>query len=170
MIKPRPPLKILSVIPGTRYLGIAVFYDTDLRDWRIKEVREKGIKNKIKKAKRLFSGFIERYRPQVLAIKKLDPIRSSPHLNKLAREIRGLARRKGLKVFQYRLSEIKAAIAPSEKINKRKLAETVVFQYSELLPDLEKEKKNRNTYYLREFEAVALGLVCFFKLDERYNF
>jgi len=169
MLKTKPILKILSIIPRSRYLAIAIFYDADLRDWRIKDIREKGIKNRIKKAKKILSYFIERYEPHVLAIKKLDPIRSSPNLNNLARQIKEFARRKGLRVCQLSLPEIKASIAPGERINKKDLAELVVSQYPELLPDLEKEQRNRNAYYLREFEAVALGLACFYKLDGKFR-
>lgn len=170
MLKTKPILKSLSIIPGSRYLAIAVFYDTDLRDWRIKDIREKGIKKRIEKAKGVLADFINRYNPHVLAVKKLDPIRSSRNLDNLTRQIRDFAKRRGLKVYQYTLAEIKASIAPGQRINKRDLAELMVSQYPELLSDFEKEQRNRNAYYLREFEAVALSLACFYKLDGKFKF
>ncbi|GAF91324.1 unnamed protein product, partial [marine sediment metagenome] len=46
---PKKTLKIIGINPGTRYLGISVFQDSDLRDWRIKVFQEKWSEHKIKK-------------------------------------------------------------------------------------------------------------------------
>ena len=165
MLKVRPPVKILSIVPGTKYLGVAQFYGTSLRDWRIKILNTKGNENRIKKAKEIISDYMEKYSPQVLAIKRLDLKRSSKNLNSLARKVKEFAKRKGLTLCQLKLSEIKKPIAPGKRINKKDLSKIVVSQYPELLFDFEKEKKNKNTYYQRMFEAVALGLACFYKID-----
>jgi len=169
MLKVREPIKILSIVPGTKYLGVALFYGAELRDWRIKCLNTKGTENKIKKAKEIILDFLQRYNPQVLTIKKLNPKRSSKNLNNLARKIREFARRKGLTVYQLKLSEIKKPIAHGERINKKKLAEIMVSRYPELLFDFKKEEKNENIYYERMFEAVALGLACFYKVDRKYG-
>jgi len=165
MLKIKEPVKILSIVPGTKYLGTALFYGAELRDWRIKCLNVKGTENKIKKAKEIILDFIYRYNPQVLAIKRLNPKRSSKNLNNLARKIKEFVRRKSLAVRQLKLSEIKKPIAYGERINKKKLAEIMVSRYPELLFDFKKEEKNENIYYERMFEAVALGLSCFYKVD-----
>ncbi|RLC35129.1 MAG: hypothetical protein DRH33_08740, partial [Candidatus Nealsonbacteria bacterium] len=54
----------------------------------------KGTKERIKKAKEIISAFIERYEPQVLALKKLDLKKSSKNLNSLVRKIKEFARKK----------------------------------------------------------------------------
>jgi len=165
MLKVKTPIKILSVIPGTKYLGVAQFYGASLRDWRIKCLNAEGNENKIKKGKEIILDYIEKYSPQVLAIKKLDRKRSSKNLNSLARRIKEFAKRKGLTLYQLKLSEIKKPFALGQRINKKNLAELVTSQYPELLFDFEKEKRNKNVYYERMFEAVALGLACFYKID-----
>jgi len=169
MLKVKEPIKILSIVPGTKYLGVALFYETELKDWRIKCLNTKGNENKIRKAKEIILDFIYRYNPQVLAVKKLNPKRSSKNLNNLARKIREFARRKDLTLYQLKLSEIKKPIAHGERINKKKLAEIMVSRYPELLFDFKKEEKNENIYYERMFEAVALGVACFYKLDGKLN-
>ena len=169
MLKVRPPIKILSIVPGTKYLGVAQFYGSSLRDWRIKVLNAKGIENRTKKAKEIISDYIQQYSPQVLAIKKLNLKRSSKNLNSLARKIKEFAKRKGLAVCQLKLSEVKKPFALGQRINKKNLAELVISRYPELLFDFEKEKKNKNTYYQRMFEAVALGLACFYKIDGNLN-
>jgi len=153
MLKTRLPLKILAIIPGSRYLGEAILYDTELRDWRIKDIRGNGMSKRIEKLKSMLSDFISRYDLQVLAIKKPDPIRSSRNLDALTMKIQSLARTKGLKVCQFTLSEIKASVTAGIRINKKTLAEKMAFQYPELIPDYEKEQRNKNPYF---FEAVAL--------------
>ena len=169
MLKVRPQVKILSIIPGTKYLGVAQFYGTSLRDWRVKCLNAEGIENRTKKAKEVILDYVEKYSPQVLAIKKLDPKRSSKNLNNLAKKIREFVKRRGLSTCQLKLSEIKSSIAPGRRINKRELAEIIVSRYPELLFESKKEKKNKNTYYQRMFEAVALGLACFYKFDGKYG-
>ena len=169
MLKVRPQVKTLSLVPGTKYLGVALFCGAELRDWRVKCLNAKGIESKTKKAKKIILDFIEKYSPQVLAIKKLDPKRSSKNLNSLGRKTKEFAKRKGLTLCQLKLSEIKGSVIPGRRINKKELTKITASRYPELLFDFEKEKKNKNTYYERMFEAVALGLACFYKIDGKYD-
>ena len=165
MLKTNVPVKILSIVPRTKYLGVALFYGTELRDWRIKVLNEKGTQGKVKKAKDIILSFIERYEPQVLALKKLDLKKSSKNLNYLVRKIKEFARRKNLFICEMKLSEVKESIFPGRRINKKELAQIVVSRYPELFFDFKKEKKNKNSYYERMFEAAALGISCFYKVD-----
>jgi len=165
MLKIKEPVKILSIVPGTKYLGTALFYGSELRDWGIKVLNAKGTKEKIKKAKEIISDFIEKYEPQVLALKKLDLKKSSKNLNSLVRKIKEFAKRKNLFICQMKLSEIKESILPQRRINKKELAQIMVSRYPELLFDFKKEEKNKNSYYERMFEAVALGISSFCKVD-----
>ena len=71
----RTTLKILSIIPGTRYLGIAIFHDTDLREWYIKSIRGSTITEKIKYQKDLVNDLIHRFDINVITIKKFHPLR-----------------------------------------------------------------------------------------------
>jgi len=100
-----------------------------------------------------------------LALKKLDLKKSSKNLNSLVRKIKEFARRKGLFICQMKLSEIKESILPQRRINKKELSRLMTSRFSELLFDFKKEEKNKNSYYERMFEAVALGVSCFYKVD-----
>lgn len=162
----KTPLTILAINPGSRYLGIAVFQGPELRDWRVKIIKRKGPKEKMKMIKEIVSSFIELYRPNVLAIKRLHSSRSSQNLKQLAARIREFARRKGLKVYQYSIEDLEVFFSPEVRINKEKLAEIITSKYSVLIHELKKEKDNQNPYYIRMFEAVALGSVCFHQLDK----
>jgi len=161
----RKPIKILALNPGTRYLGIAIFRGTELRDWRVKVAGGKFSKEKVKKIKSIILNLINKYEPDVLSIKKLNPCRSSSNLKRLSSKIKNLARKKGLRVYQYSIGDLKAFFSPKNKINKKNIADIVTRDYPALCHELGKEKTNKNSYYIRMFEAVALGLVCYRKLD-----
>ena len=163
----KKPLKILGIKPGTRYLGFAVFQGADLLDWGVKVPSRKRPKAKTKKIMTIVSDLHERYRPNVLALKKLHPSRVSPNLKKLATRIRQSARAKGLRVCQYSIDELESFFAPKERINKMELAELVAMEHPVLHYLLGKEKANRNPYHITEFEAVALASMCHSHLDHK---
>jgi len=162
---PKEPLKIIGINPGTRYLGIAVLQGPELRDWRVKVLKGKWSKEKMKKAVEIISEFIDRYEPNVLAIKKLHPSRRSQNLAQLVDRIKEFSRRKGLKVFQYSIKDVEEFFIEEDKLNKKNLAEAIVLENPALFHELQKEKAHKNSYYIRVFEAVALGSRCFHQLD-----
>ncbi len=159
------PLKILAINPGSKYLGIAFFEESELQYWAIKVFKGKHSKEKLEKIKMVLSDLIDRYDPNILAIKKLHSSRSSKNLNLLAFEIENLSKGKGLKVFQYSLKNLKDFFSPETKISKREMAEMIVPRYPFLIYSYLKEKRNKNPYFIRMFEAVALGTRCFDQLD-----
>jgi len=162
---PKKSLKIIGINPGTRHLGIAIFLDSDLRDWRVKSFKEKWSKEKMEKIRKSILSIINQYKPNVLAIKKLHPSRSSKNSKHLVTRINELSKRKGLKVYQYSIKELERFFHPEEKSNKKKLTKILTSEYPDLFHELNKEKKNKNPYYIRMFEAVALASVCFHQLD-----
>jgi Holliday junction resolvasome RuvABC endonuclease subunit len=154
-------LKILSINPGTRYLSIAIFIDSRLLNWEIKVIKGKWSREKLEKIKGILNEIFETYQPNFLVIKRLHPKRCSFNLKMLLSKIKEFARKKRIKVFQYSIKEIEKFFSPEERINKKELAEILISRYPELTHELEKEKRNKNPYYFRIFEAIALGAVCF---------
>ncbi len=161
----RKPIRILAINPGTRYFGIAIFRGADLRDWGVKVIEGKWSKEKVSKINRIILNLINEHEPDIFAIKKLNPCRSSSNLKRLSIKIKNLARVRGLVVYQYTLDDLEAFFSPKGKISKKKMAEMVTKAYPDLCHELRKENSNRNSYYIRMFEAVALGLVCSCRLD-----
>ena len=151
---------MLAINPGSRYLGIAVFYDQELRDWGIKVVKGKCGQEKIETAMNIIFEIINQHQIGIIALKALHPSRSSDHLDQLVRRIKDSAKRKSLKIHEYPLAAVESNLAEGGKINKRQLAELISQTYPYLSHELEKEKYNLNPYHVRMFEAVALGLVC----------
>jgi len=163
---PKKPLKIIGINPGTRYLGVALFCDSELRDWGVKVLSGKWSKAKMDKIKKIVLGYLKMYEPDVLAIKKLHPSRRSKNLVKLVRSIKDFIKRKGLKVYQYSIKDVERFFLPQEKANKKNLFKRIASEYQDLFHEYKREKVNKNPYYIRMVEAVALASLCFYKLDK----
>jgi Holliday junction resolvasome RuvABC endonuclease subunit len=157
--------KIIGINPGTRYIGFAIFQGSDLIDWGIKNLPDRWSRDKLKIAMGFISDMIGHNEIDILSIKKLHPSRSSHSLNQLANKIKELAKRKRIKVHQYSIEDMKAFFH-SERINKRQLSEMVTSDYPVLHYELEKEKAIMNPYYIRMFEAEALGSICLNHLEK----
>ncbi len=162
----KEPLRILGINPGTRYLGLAVFQDRSLFDWKIKLLNGEWSKKKIKRAIDVISEYAELYDINCFALKKLHPARSSKHLGLLVSRIKALAKRKKLRIWQFSIREIEKYLLEDTKHNKINLAEKMVSDHPCLIHELEKEKIHKNLYCLRAFEAVALGAGYFHKFYE----
>jgi Holliday junction resolvasome RuvABC endonuclease subunit len=156
---------VIGINPGTRYLGISVFHGSELRDWRVKVVQGEQSKEKISRAMKIVSSFIGEYKPDALAIKKIHSAKSSINLNKLVTKIKESSKKKKLKVYEYSIKELETFFLPEEKTNKKKMTEIITSKYPVLCNEFNREKKRKNPYHIRMFEAVALGSICFYQLD-----
>jgi Holliday junction resolvasome RuvABC endonuclease subunit len=163
---PNTPLTILAINPGSKYLGIAVLQGEVLKDWRIKVLEGKWSKEKSDRAGNIITGLIQLYQPNVLALKKLHPSRSSLDLSYLVEEIKDIALKMNIQVSEYSIQEIKDFFSPAQRINKKGLAGIIAARLPDLYHDLEREKASKNPYLVRMFEAVALGIMCFHNLDK----
>ncbi len=156
----------MAINPGARYLAIAIFDGVKLREWRMKSLQGKGAENRSVKVTDILAGFIDRYRPAALAIKRLHPSRSSAGLNLLAADIRDYCQSQGMRVYSYSIGELENTLLLDSQTNKKELAKVMAAIYPELTPELKREESNRNAYFVRLFEAVALGHIC---LNELIN-
>jgi Holliday junction resolvasome RuvABC endonuclease subunit len=150
-------LTILAINPGTRYIGIAVLKGSVLIDWSIKVISGKLSPSKRLKMSSLIDRLIDEYEPDIISLKKLNPSRSSNYLSQLCSHIETTAVTNGIIVARYSIGEVERFFVPGEQINKLKLAELVCQRHPVLHREMEKERNNLNPYYIRMFEAVALG-------------
>ena len=158
-------MTILAINPGTKYVAIAIFNESELREWFMKIFKGKWSKAKMRAILTVLTGLATRYGADVLAIKRLHPSRSSRNLNSLVSGIKHEMRRKGLNVHEYSIKQMERSFSMSGRANKKNMAEQVVREYPVLFYEFEKEKRHKNPYYARLFEAVALGSVCHDELD-----
>lgn len=157
---------ILSIVLGTRYIGVAIMNGSDLRDWFVKSLSGESVKKRITYLIESTTDFIQRFNINTLAIKKLHPSRSSPNLKKLSESVKTIARNEHLSIIEYPISTIERSLLIG-KTNKKLLINEVLRIYPIIYHDYEREKKNKNRYLTRMFEAIALGVVCNQALDSK---
>ena len=160
---------VLGINPGCRYLALAVFHGTDLRDWRIRSLEGHFETERIFTAIRTVARYVAMHHPVILAVKVIHPSRTSAHLRELVTRIEAFATAKDLPVKRYSIRDLEAFYEPRARINKARLAELVARAYPILLPELARERRNKNRYYDRMFEAVATGALCFHQLDQQHQ-
>jgi len=156
----REAIRIIGINPGTRYLGIAVLDGSELLDWRIKALEGKWSEKKINKVIEILSELFDRYEPNVFVIKKLHPSRRTENLLRLTNKIKEFARRKKIRVCQFALKEIEKLFIEDKKLNRQNLMEAIAKQYPMLYHELKKEQNQKNPYYFRMFDAIALASAC----------
>lgn len=163
------PITILGINPGAKYLGFAVLNGMELRDWGLKVFTGTWSAEKTKKILEVVSHLLARYEPTALAIKDLDPARSSPQLRRTVLHIKELVEKRGLPIHEYSIHDLGRFFSPEKRVNKKQLADILAAEYPVLFSDLNREKGMRNPYRLRMFEAVALGSRCAQRLDRPDN-
>jgi Holliday junction resolvasome RuvABC endonuclease subunit len=162
----KKPITILAINPGTKYMAIAIFRESELREWFIKIFKGKWSKEKRHAILATVARFVNRYQVDALAIKRLHPSRSSGNLDSLVSGIKHEMSTRGLDVHEYSITQMERSFSTGGKRNKKKMAEQVVSVYSVLFNEFEKEKHHKNPYWARLFEAVALGSICHDELDK----
>lgn len=151
---------ILGISPGSQNIGVVVFKNRELIDWRIRRLNGSYSDIKFKKVVSLIEGYIEEYGVTVLALKQNHKARSSSGLEEMASKIIDLAKEKQLEVYQYAIDEIKKCFCEAEINNRLELLEQAVEKIPELLYEYKKELEGGQGYYLKMFEAIAVAMLC----------
>lgn len=159
-------INILAVNPGTKYVGLAVFRDSDLVYWGIKVLKGKWSKEKMKCVEKTVTNLIDHHDVTILVIKKVDPLKSSKNLNSLVASIQSCARKKNIKIYPYTLEELKKFLALGKRINKMEIAGLAAARYQFLIHQLERERSHKHPYFVRMFEAIAAGVLAFNRFNK----
>jgi len=157
--------KILSINPGTRYMALAIFNNSELREWEIKSVHGKNKTLKITDIISIISNIISRFGINILVIKKLNPSHSTNTLNACVSKINEIGKQIQLNTVEYSVQETERILLPQTKRNKRMLMDEICLRYPFLHKECEKEKRLKNNYFIRMFEAIAQGIACYTQLE-----
>lgn len=150
---------ILSIILGSRSVGIAILSGSDIYEWFIKSLPGENAKEKISYLSHIINGYILRYKIDTLALKKFHPSRCSTMLMKLSDTVKSLAHKQRLPVIECSIKYIERNLIDG-KTNKQLLTDEVLKIYPVVQHEYDREKKNKNRYLTPLFEAIALGIVC----------
>jgi RNase H-fold protein (predicted Holliday junction resolvase) len=151
---------ILGISAGTRIVGLAVIKKGELVEWRVKSYKEKWSRDKEKTILATIQKLCGYYEVQILSIKKVDPLASTPQLERLQSEIIRQAKRKKIKVVQYSLSDLDYDMRSGSKQARETLSEEIVKKHPALKEELLRERNNRREYYTKMFEAIAMAERC----------
>ena len=158
-------IRTLAVNPGSRYVGVAVYHGPELIDWGVRSIRETSDEDKMERLKSILVEISETHGINCLVIKSLHPARSSDYLRQLTGSLKEWAKDKHHVIREYTIKEVEAFLLPSGRLNKNLLMEGVAAIHPFLFPELDGERRNRNPYMVRMFEAVALGMRCLGEME-----
>lgn len=151
---------ILGISPGTRVTGIAIFYDTELIEWKVKTLRGRWNSEKLKRLILFMRKTIDRYAARSMVVKILQESKSSAGLKTLIASLRDLAQEKHCSYYTCTLKDLKTLYKGFEVNNKRELVEAVVGKHPELGLIRDKENRSKYRYYTKMFEAIACAHTC----------
>jgi len=147
----------LSISPGTRSMGIAVFKDGQLISWNVKSFPSKWTREKAHHIRNTIFSLLRYYQPRTVVIKKVDPIRSSVHLLSLVEGIITDTRKEKIRIWQYTLFDLQDFCGKEGRNIQRNIANTVVELFPELRNEYLRERNALRPYYNKMFEAVIAG-------------
>jgi Holliday junction resolvasome RuvABC endonuclease subunit len=155
-------------------MAVAVLDNQDLLYWRNKRIREKKIAEiqTIKSLKNTIERLIEFWRPDVIAVEALHYTQAKKNnlLNTLIQEVKQMGKKKRIEVHFYSPVEIRKLFCGEEKASKLNTAKVLAEKYPWLYQKYEREKKKRWYQFkfgLRIFDAIAVGLFCFYRLKRK---
>ena len=152
-----PARTLLGISPGTRLLGLAVLRKGELVEWRVKTFRNEWSKEKQDTILATLERLCDYHAVTAIAIKKVDPLKSSPQLDALHTAIVALAQCKGIEVTGYSLADLDYDVRTGGRHTRGELSEQVAERHPELKEVYLRERNNRREYYTRMFEAIAMA-------------
>lgn len=148
---------VLGISPGTRVIGIAILQNGELIEWKVKTFSERWSKDKRKAILETVKALCTYHEVSLLSIKKVDPLRSSPELDRLVEDLIEQAKDHKINVQLFSLSDLDYGLREGKRQTKRKLSEQIAEKYPEVKHEYLKERNNRREYYTKMFEAIALA-------------
>lgn len=130
----------------------------NLIDWKVKTFKGSWNSSKMKDIVFTFQEYIQEHKVSNVVLKKPDVLRTSSGLEQLISEIRILCQRRNLRLSLISLKTLKSRYSEEKRFTKSQMIKQVVQNYPELYLEFNKEQKQKNRYYTKMFEAVALAL------------
>jgi Holliday junction resolvasome RuvABC endonuclease subunit len=162
---------ILSLDPGTRFWGVSIFKGNEIAAAMIKVLAGgNSPRKRLEEVRKIFLSLTADYAPDVLVIEKPFPFwsRQSRFLDMVIDEIKYLARKEKIKIYEYSPRTVRKIICGNASSTKKDVAKLVCSIYPELEIHLNQDRKSRETYWGHMFDAVGLG-VCYLKTKRKQN-
>jgi len=145
---------VLGISPGTRRCGIAIAHSRKLIHYQVQTFPGTWSHKKLIRILRVIAGHIKLHAIEEIAVKLPDALPTSKAFIQLIGSINVLRERNGITIQYYTLNELKLGHAGTGKISRVRLIESIVKRHPELLPEYQRERRNKEAYYYKMFEAV----------------
>lgn len=146
---------ILGISFSTRMVGLAVLESNSLIDYSIKLYKEKWSSAKMDSILTSLTSAVKHYNITHIVL-SIPPIYYQPKpFQELWEEMTIHLRNLNVFVSMSRQSDLQPLVGSEERMSRKLLMETLVKLYPELESYALSEKRNRNKYYYKMFEAIA---------------
>ncbi|MHC4946383.1 MAG: hypothetical protein ACYTG7_25500 [Planctomycetota bacterium] len=147
----------MAVFPTTRGLGYAVFEGARAPiDWGTKVVRGDRNKESLSKLRELLAWF----RPAALILEDHTgkDSRKSARIKRLIEAIKRLAKKKGIRLFQYSRRLIRQCFTDFHAFNKHEIAKAIAKELPEFVPYVPRKRRPwmSEAHRMAMFDATAL--------------
>lgn len=150
---------ILGISPGTRYLGIAILTNGELRDFKVKTYKGTWSVEKLNTAMAYIEKLIITHVISHVACKVPHQSRTSIGVDAIIERLKAIAFEYKIQFEIYSIDDLKNQFKMHFP-NRCILAEHVTRKFPELTDIFLRERKNKHKYHMRMFEALAAGLYC----------
>jgi hypothetical protein len=149
---------VLGISPGTKYLGISVFRQGELIEYKVKTYYGKISKKKLQRIMNTIHETIDGYGVESIAVKVPEGIIRSKEVRQIISDIEKISTAKQLRIFRCNISGLKQACLEEKITSRQGLVEYLMQKYPELSFVEQNGGLNRHVYYGKMFEAVAAGM------------
>lgn len=146
---------IIGISIGTRSIGIALIRERQLLDWQVKSFKGKMNQQKLYMISGAVLNLMRKYNSTEVVFKMPDRSQVYENVALLKKHLTKSLMSHNVVIYFYSLTDIKTALGVSI-YNKQKLLEWGAGTYKQLKVTYVKELKNKNSYYIKLFEAVAV--------------
>lgn len=152
--------RVVGISLGTRQLGIALFREGELLDWRIHSFKYAWSAFKKKQILRCVESIVKAHAATMVAIKITEPDKQNAAYKALLYDLELLLHARAIPSYVFTLEQLKAQLPCAYQHNKDAFMEGVSMLYPELSIEYEKERTNHTSYYFKLFEAIAAARLC----------
>lgn len=148
----------LGISLGTRFLGMAVIYDGELTDYRVRTFYEPWSKDKKEAILETIRKTALKYGVTGIYVKTPGIGHYSPSIEALIRDLRGLSEAWDIRLATLGIIELKEQYRVNAKNNKEALVNQICQKYPEhrrLAALCKKKTVYRSLNYIKMFEAIV---------------
>lgn len=149
---------ILGISLKVKHLGLAVLYEGELTEFRVRTFYGAWTDEKRDDILRTIKKTIGKYEVKKIVVKAPKPAHCSDAILAILRDIERYAEQSGIRITFCTMDDLTRLYSDDGRGNKRQLIQAICKTYpnnKQLALLCEKERSNKNAYHVKIFEAIA---------------